>query len=257
MKLQSLSGVAKAVVALSAGGVLAGAIALGASGGGGSAPPAQVVAATATGVPEPALTVEPTPFTSPNFIEPDIAALSSVAAVQSGLQAKGERCPDGNVLYDSVLLNGSFCYPSTWSIAVGDRPLVQPPQRSTEYEFALLVTKTDPATKREVARVSIQIAGPARTSRVDCPQAAPMLVGPLTAKVCFQERKLAAYNSVPQGIARIVIVALPVVVKDSRQPELVTGFQIVDETPGDSSVNFSRQDQEEALGILASLRINP
>jgi hypothetical protein len=54
MNISSLSGVTKAVVALGAGGVLAGAIALGASGGngGGASPPAQAVAATATSVPE-------------------------------------------------------------------------------------------------------------------------------------------------------------------------------------------------------------
>jgi hypothetical protein len=54
MDIRAFSGVTKAVVALSAGGVLAGAIALGASGGngGGASPPAQAVAATATSVPE-------------------------------------------------------------------------------------------------------------------------------------------------------------------------------------------------------------
>jgi hypothetical protein len=52
MKLQSLSGLTKAVVALSAGGVLAGAIALGAGGGNGSSPSAQVALQTPTSVPE-------------------------------------------------------------------------------------------------------------------------------------------------------------------------------------------------------------
>jgi hypothetical protein len=54
MNIAGLSGVTKVVVALAAGGVLAGAIALGANvgKGGGSAPPAQLVAATATSVSE-------------------------------------------------------------------------------------------------------------------------------------------------------------------------------------------------------------
>jgi hypothetical protein len=66
MNIAGLSGVTKVVVALAAGGVLAGAIALGASGGGGggSAPPAQLVAATATSVVEsPSRAVEVTPRT--------------------------------------------------------------------------------------------------------------------------------------------------------------------------------------------------
>jgi hypothetical protein len=54
MNLASLSGLTKVVATLGVGGVLAGAIALGASGGkgAGSAPPAQVVAAAAANVPE-------------------------------------------------------------------------------------------------------------------------------------------------------------------------------------------------------------
>jgi hypothetical protein len=54
MNIASLSGVAKVAAALAGGGVLAGVIALGATGssGGGPAPPAQVVEATPTSVPE-------------------------------------------------------------------------------------------------------------------------------------------------------------------------------------------------------------
>jgi hypothetical protein len=98
MNISSLSGVTKAVVALGAGGVLAGAIALGASGskGGASLPPAQVVAATATSVPE---------GTSP----------SPVAVTPR------TDCPKDWLPYEDPDKRFSFCYPSAFKIVTDSR----------------------------------------------------------------------------------------------------------------------------------------
>jgi hypothetical protein len=95
MNIPSLSGVTKAVIALSAGGVLAGAIALGANGGGGggaASPPAQVVAPTATSVPE------------------------------SGGDRVRDRtdCPQDWTLYVDPDGYFSFCYPENFQAGVAD-----------------------------------------------------------------------------------------------------------------------------------------
>jgi hypothetical protein len=65
MDVSTLSGITKVIIALGAGGVLAGAIALGASdGGGGPEPPAQVAAQTPPSVPE----ARPTPESSQSVV---------------------------------------------------------------------------------------------------------------------------------------------------------------------------------------------
>ena len=97
MNLSSISGVTKTVVALSAGGILAGAIALGASnsgGSGGSPPPAQTVAATAASVPE---------------------------GQRSSTQLEPRRdCPEGWMDYLDPDNHFSLCFPATMRFGVGD-----------------------------------------------------------------------------------------------------------------------------------------
>jgi hypothetical protein len=72
MSIKGLSGISKAAIAFSAGGVLAAAIAIGAGSGnnGGSSPPAQVVVETATSVPE----AQPTGRLDPQEPRTDCAA---------------------------------------------------------------------------------------------------------------------------------------------------------------------------------------
>ncbi len=101
MNIQALSGVTKVVAALAGGGLLAGAIALGASGGngGGSTPLAQVVAATATSV------VEGTTSQTGSKLDPN--------------QARTD-CPQGWTYYNDSQGYFSFCYPSTLRATVGE-----------------------------------------------------------------------------------------------------------------------------------------
>jgi hypothetical protein len=261
-----MPGLVKLAVALAIGGALAGVIAWGAqSSAGGSddgSPAAQVAASVTRETPTPmpeATKSAPSaiqPFVSPNLIPPDQAALDEVTQDQAALAASGERCPPSWLLYESQLLGGSFCYPPTWEIARGDGPVLPVDQRPDGYAYALLVIKNDPSTARELARLSIQITGDLRARPLDCPEPGTLAAGPLVGKVCFQERKNDNYNSVPAGSARIVVVALPHRLPDFLETRM--SYEIADETPDLPTVRFSRQDQREALGIIASVQFkNP
>jgi hypothetical protein len=94
MNIASLSGVAKVAAGLAGGGVLAGVIALGATGGGsgGSAPPAQVVEVTPTSVPE---------RTSDTRLDPTKPRTD---------------CPDGWTYYNDPNGRFSFCYPDDFKL---------------------------------------------------------------------------------------------------------------------------------------------
>ncbi len=259
MNLKSLSGLTKAVIALSAGGVLAGTIALGESNGngGGASPPAQVVTATPTNVPERTAAPRPTlqPIISPNHIAPDQAALSEVARRQSELQATSQRCPDSYLLYESMLLGGSFCYPPTWKLVNGDIALLPMAQRPEGYSVALQVSKPDPVTGREVTFVAIAVAGQPYTRTLDCPTPGLLQAGSLQAKACFRERRALPRNSLPGDVARIIHVSLPHKLPDF--PETIASLQVAEQIPGQDAVSFSSQDQAEGLEIIASIRCNP
>jgi hypothetical protein len=89
MNIASLSGITKVAAALAGGSVLAGAVALGATGGsGGSAPPAQVVQLTPTSVPEER--------SADNRLDPG--------------QPRTD-CPDGWTYYNDPDGYFSFCFP--------------------------------------------------------------------------------------------------------------------------------------------------
>jgi hypothetical protein len=98
MNISGFSGVTKVIIALGAGGVLAGAIALGARGGGdsGTAPSAQVAAETPTAVPE------------------GTGALAT-------LPAPRKDCPERWLAYDDPDGRFSFCYPPDFKLVTDDR----------------------------------------------------------------------------------------------------------------------------------------
>jgi len=265
-RLSTIPGLLKLAAALAIGGALVGVIAWGAQSSAGgsddSIPGAQVGASATPETPTPAPEATESapsaiqPFVSPNLIPPDQAALDEVAQDQTALAASGERCPPTYLVYESQLLGGSFCYPPTWEITRGDGSVLPVDQRPDGYAYALLLTKNDPSTGREVARAVIQIVGTPRSKPLDCPQPGVLRAGPQAWRVCFQERKVDNYNSLPADVARIIIVALPITLPQSGLPELPTGVQLIDQTPGQSTVRFSRQDQREGLGIIASIRFN-
>ena len=257
MKLQSLSGLTKAVIAFSAGGVLAGAIALGASGGGGgSSPPAQVVAQTPTSVPEHTAVPRPTPpnLASPNDIPADVQTLAEGTRKLAEAEGKGNRCPDSYVFYKSTLLGGSFCYPTSWSLVLGDRPLLPLNQRSQGYGAALVLTKLD-SGGRELARVAIEVAGQPYTRTLTCPAPGVMQVGALQATACFRERRTHPLSTFGADVARVIFVSLPH--KLDVLPETIASLQIAEQNPGRDVVSFSTADQLEGLEIIASIRFDP
>ncbi len=260
MNLKSLSGLTKVVVALSAGGVLAGAIALGASdgNGGGASPPAQVIAETPTNVPEQETTPTPTPppaFVYANYITPDTQVLQDATQKRAALDAAGQRCPTGYQLYDSELINGSFCYPPDWKVVRGDIVLPLPATRGDGYAFSILVTKTETATNREVARVSIQAVGERPFTLLDCPMKGSLPVAGLQAASCFHERNQTASNNIPNGIARLIGFEVLRPVGESKA--LWIGVQIADRSTDVRSVQFSAMDQSEAITVVSSLRFTP
>jgi len=108
MNIASLSGVTKAVAALTVGGVLAGAIALGASGGkgAGSSPPVQVVAATATSLAEG--TQSPAQVTATPYTQ-DRKPVPAILASQAGRPD----CPQGWLVWIDTKNRFSICYPPT------------------------------------------------------------------------------------------------------------------------------------------------
>jgi len=250
-----VSGLLKLALPVALGGALAGAIAWGAdSGGDGNSPDAQQWAATPAPFTEGRAT--PAPVPDPNSIPPDLDALTNVSRTAAALRQTVDLCPSSYLLYESKLLGGSFCYPPTWTILLGDRVLLPPGQRPDGYSYALLVVKQDPATQQESARVAIQVVG-SGSRPVDCPRAGSLAAGPHSAKVCFQERRIHAYNSLPGDVARIIVVTLPVMLPESGLPELRTAVQLRDATPGQPTVRYSRQDQQEGLEIIASIRFGP
>jgi hypothetical protein len=258
MNISTLPGITKALVALGAGGVLAGAIALGASGGngGGASPPAQVVAATATSVPEVGTQVsKPPAFAYSNYIPPDTEVLQEVAQRRLALDATGQRCPTGHQLYDSKLLDATFCYPPGWKVVRGD--IVLPPvnTRGEGYAVSILITKTESATKREVARVSIQVVGDRPFTLLDCPSKGALPVDGLQATSCFHERNLTSSNNIPNGIARLIGFEAQKPVGESKA--LWIGVQIADSSSEYTSIRFSSTDQSEAVEIASSIKFNP
>jgi hypothetical protein len=258
MNISSLSGVTKAVVALGAGGVLAGAIALGASGGngGGASPPAQGVAATATSVPEARTQVSsPREFVYSNYIPPATDVLQEVAQKRLTLDATGQRCPIGYQLYDSKLLGATFCYPPDWKVVRGDIVLPPANTRGEGYAYSILLTKADSNTKREVARVSIQVVGDRPFTLLDCPGKGSLPVDQIQATSCFHQRNEASSNSIPNGIARLIGFEALRPVGESKA--LWIGVQLADISSDYTSIRFSSKDQSEALEIVSSIRFNP
>jgi hypothetical protein len=258
MNIQSLSGVTKAVIALSAGGVLAGAIALGANGGGGggSLPPAQVAAQTPTSEMEGATpAAKPPAFAYSNYIPPDAAALQEATQSRVSLDGAGQRCPSDYNLYDSKLLSGTFCYPPDWKVIRGDILLPPAAARGDGYGFSILVTKTEGPTSREVARVSIQIVGERPFTLLDCPAKGFLPVAGLQASSCFHERNQTASNIIQNGIARLIGFEVPRPVGESKA--LWIGVQIADRSQDYASVSFSAVDQAEAFEIVSSIRFYP
>lgn len=255
-------GLFKLAASLAIGGALAGVIAWGAQGGagdsGGSAPAAQVTGIATPRVPTPVVegTEAPGRPFHPNYIPPDQAALSQVADDQAALASSGERCPASYLLYESQLLGGSFCYPPTWKVTIGDQPLLLSEKRLEGYRFALLLTKPDPVSGREVTRVAIQITGSRPFTLLDCPQMGTMQVDTLPAAVCFHERKRHPFNTITSDIARLIGVTIPY--RLAEVPAVWAGVQLADQSPGDDAVDLVSQDQREALGIIASVRFkNP
>jgi hypothetical protein len=175
---------------------------------------------------------------------------------QVALAETEQRCPPTWLLYESQLLDGSFCYPPTWKLVFGDRPILPPEERPDGYTAALLLVKYDSSAGQELARAVIQITGTPRSEALDCPEPGALQAGPQLAKVCFQERKVDNYNSLPGDVARVIIVAFPVTLPDSGLPEVPAGVQLVDQTPGQTTARFSREDQREGLGIITSIRFN-
>ena len=113
MNISSVSGIAKVVAALGAGGVLAGAIALGATGGtrggdGASPPQAQVPEETPTSVVEATATSEPEPTESPTDREAVIPRTD---------------CLPDEVAYEDPDGRFSLCYPETGVRASTHEPL--------------------------------------------------------------------------------------------------------------------------------------
>jgi hypothetical protein len=261
MSWPSLPAALKVALPLALGGVLAAAIALGAAGGNGGAPQPQAAAATATPRAETTRervlspTSTPAPFVYPNYIAPDAAALLSASQQEAVTRQSGKRCPDAYVLYESRLLGGSFCYPSSWKVARGDIGLPPKNQRGEGYRFSLLVTKADTSTGREVARVSIQIVGDRPFTLLDCPQKGILTVAALTSSACFHERRTSGANDIQPGIARLVGLEIPHALPEAQA--VWVGIQLADHATSYNSVQLSAQDQSEALGIVASIRFSP
>ncbi len=252
----ALSGLLKVAVPVALGAVLAGVLALAATENGGSGAPGPLASAA---TPTPIAEARPTPPEPPatrdvNQIPPDGPALSEVNQAQAALAAAGRRCPPSYLFYDSQLLGGNFCYPPTWTLVFGDRPVLPPAQRPDGYASGLLLVKKD-ASGKELARVVIQLTYDPRSRPLDCPQAGQFQAGSLAGKVCFRERRVDNYNSVPEGSARIINVGLPH--KLDLSAETKAAVEIADQTPGQAAVRFSSQDQQEGLAIIASIRFGP
>ncbi|HLF72622.1 MAG TPA: hypothetical protein VI759_10780 [Dehalococcoidia bacterium] len=260
----SVTAALRVIIPLAVGGVMAGAIAIGANGGGNQAgPSAQVVAATFTPAPEKTSTTLPSsagtataekPF-YPNYVAPDKPALARAEQDSATVKASGQRCPATYLTYASKLLDGSFCFPATWKIVRGDTILPPAAQRAEGYSFSLLITKTDPQSGRELARVFFQVAGPRPFTLLDCPDKGAFGVASLSAAACFHDWKQHRFNGIPNGIARLIGVQIPHALDEL--PAVWAGIQLVNRSPDDTSVQVSTQDQAEALGIVASLEFNP
>jgi len=260
LRLSRIPGLLKLAAALAMGGALAGVIAWGAqssAGGSDDSTPGAQLAAT-PGVPTAVVDgteAPPRPF-HPNYILPDEGALAQVADDQAALASGGARCPASYLLYESQLLGGSFCYPPTWKVAVGDQPLLPSDKRLEGYRFALLVTKPNPVSGREVTRVAIQVTGSRPFTLLDCPQMGTMQVDTLAATVCFHERKQHPFNTITSDIARLIGITIPHPLADV--PAVWAAVQLADQSPRDDAVDLASEDQREALGIIASVRFeNP
>jgi len=199
-----LSGLLKFAIPVALGGALAGVLAWGGTDRSGEINPPSAAMPTAPALTEkPAASATIQPFVYRNYIRPDLTALAEVAQEQSALASRGQRCPATYVLYESKSLGGSFCHPATWTLVVGDIALLPPAQRTSEYQYYLLVVKKD-ATGREQARVSIQIIGARPDNLLDCPEKGALRVHLYDARVCFHERSQDPLNLIAPDLARLI-----------------------------------------------------
>jgi hypothetical protein len=140
-------------------------------------------------------------------------------------------------------------------LVFGDINLPPAAQRSAGFAYYLRLAKTDESSGRELAHVSIQVVGSRPFTLLDCPSKGQVEIGTITGQACFHERNSQRFNTIQSGTSRLIGVEISRALVDTSGIWIT--IELADISTKPTEVTFSSSDQDEALGIVSSIDLNP